>query len=284
MDIYLLFIVILLVFIFTNKDSQENLTSVINVKKELKPNEFEIYIIHMKKNSDRMINFNKYYDISDLSFKKYNIFPAVVGKNINLIDYVSPNGYKQILETERTNSRRHHYDLTRGAVGCYLSHLSIYKKIVESNLDYGIVFEDDSIIANDFYARLQYGLSVVPDDWDIFLLGVICLKCDIDKDYININRFWGTHGYIIKKKSAEKLLEYLDKPLSKQIDADMSLLIKRKIIKVYAINPIIVSQDTKFFSDIQSNVIESDEAFNEEFKNQQLMKFYAKNKIENRNT
>ena len=55
--------------------------------------------------------------------------------------------------------------------------------------------------------------------------------------------------------------------------------IKRKLINVYAINPIIVAQDVKFGSDIQMNVIDSPEAFNEEFRQEQLLKFYTKNKI-----
>lgn len=300
MHFELIIIVIILVYIFSK--SNENYSSIIssnddtlitsnsiltslfnttnnNYKKELTNDNFDIYIIHMETNTNRLLNFNRYYNISDLVFKKYNIFPAVIGKNLNLIDFVTPKAYEQILLTDKTKKKRFHYELTRGAVGCYLSHLSVYKKIIESNLKYGIVFEDDSIIANDFYDRLQYGLSVVPQDWDIYLLGLICLKCDINKDYININRFWGTHGYIIKKDSAKKILEYLDRPISKQIDADLSLLIKRKIINVYAINPIIVAQDGTFISDIQIDTLDSVDAFNEEFKQQELMNFYAKNKV-----
>jgi GR25 family glycosyltransferase involved in LPS biosynthesis len=110
----------------------------------------------------------------------------------------------------------------------------------------------------------------------MILLGVMCLKCDIEEEYIKINRFWGTHGYLINKQGARKLIEYLDKPLSKQIDADLSLLIKRGLIKVYGINPIIVAQDPKFGSDIQEIVEDSDKAFEEEFKQNEINKIQAK--------
>jgi glycosyl transferase family 25 len=284
MNIYLL-LVIFLILILINKYSIEGYDNIKRKRKNLKNNkfieqfnsdEFDVQLIHMKKNTDRLINFNNYYYNSDMKFKKFEIFPAIIGKEINLIEYVSSKGYQQILMTEKTKTRIHHYDLTRGAVGCYLSHLNIYKKLLESNYKYTIVFEDDVIMAADFYERLLYGLSVIPDDWDILLLGVMCLKCDIEKDYIKINRFWGTHGYLIKKEGARKLIEYLDKPLSKQIDADLSLLIKRKLINVYGINPIIVAQDPKFGSDIQETVEESDEAFEEEFKQNQINKIQAK--------
>jgi len=131
-------------------------------------------------------------------------------------------------------------------------------------------------MASDFHERLLTGLKVVPPDWDILLLGVMCLKCDIEENYIKINRFWGTHGYIVNKAGANKLLEFLDKPLSKQIDADTSLLIKRGLINVYGINPIIVAQDPVFGSDIQEIVVDSEEAFEEEFKQNQLNKIQAK--------
>jgi glycosyl transferase family 25 len=289
MNLELLLIVIILVYIFTCiKFSKENysstgkpirenyssiVTKIINEESSLNKDNFDVYLINMTKNVDRLQNFNKHYNKSDIAFKKFKVFPAIVGKNLNLINFVTPKAYEQIIEVEKTTKRRHHYDLTRGAVGCYLSHLSIYKKIIDSDKEYGIIFEDDSIMASDFYERLQYGINNIPDDWDIFLLGLTCLKCDIKLDYINVIRFWGTHGYIIKNKSAKKLLEYLDRPLSKQIDADISLLIKRKVIKVYGINPIIVAQEGSFKSDIQMDVIDSSEAFNEEFKQNQLNKF-----------
>lgn len=287
MNIYLA-IIIIIILIMLFRDPNEKFDNLINntiegfsekLTENFNSNEVEIYLIHMAKNIDRLQNFEQSYFNSDMSFKKFNIFPAVIGKDLNLINYVSPKAYKQILMSEKTGTRMHHYDLTRGAVGCYLSHLSIYKNIIEKNMKYGIIFEDDAIIANDFYKRLLYGLNVVPKNWDIFLLGVICLKCDVGKEYINIKRFWGTHGYIVNNQSAKKLLEYLDKPLSKQIDADMSLLIKKGIINVYAINPVIVVQDNKFGSDIQMSVTDSSVAFNEEFKQGVLMDFYAKNRI-----
>lgn len=286
MNIELILIVIILVFIFTK--SQENYSPILsdytisnNVNpnnNELNPNNFDIYIIHMKKNADRMINFDKYYNNSDLKFKKYNIFPAIIGKDLNLVDYVTPNTYQQIIETEKTLSRKHHYDLTRGAVGCYLSHIAIYKKIVNSGIPYGIVFEDDCIINSSFYEKLKDGLKKLPNDWDIFLLGLMCIKCDIKEDYVKVSRFWGTHAYIIKNKSAAKILEHLDKPLSKQIDADLSLLDKKNIIKIYSINPVITTQEGAFVSDIQLDVEDTSEAFNEEFRQRGLMKYRTNQK------
>jgi len=278
MNTFTLLIVCIILYLIINFGSKENFNS--KIVEKFNDSEFNVYVIHMAKNKDRLINFDEYYNKSDIKFKPYEIFPAVVGKDLNLVNYVTEKAYEQILMTERTGNRIHHYDLSPGAVGCYLSHLSIYKKLVNSNLKYAIIFEDDSIMVSNFYEKVLYSLNVVPDDWDILLLGVICLKCDEFKDYIKINRFWGTHGYIINKQSAKKILEFLDKPLSKQIDTDMSILIKRGLIKVYGVNPILVNQDPKFGSDIQSHVIDSPEAHNEEFIQQQLSKIHGKRIID----
>jgi GR25 family glycosyltransferase involved in LPS biosynthesis len=261
MNIQIIILILIIIFIFTkSKETYINVDN--NIK--LSSKDFDVYLINMPQKKDRLINFTKYYNNSDLKFKQFNILPAIVGKDLNLIEFVSPEGYKQILELEKTGNRKHHYDLSRGAVGCYLSHLSIYKQIVNSNYNYGIIFEDDSEMIQDIYKNMIEGLNKIPNNWDILLLGHICIKCDINTEYTKVHRFWGTHSYIIKKESADKLLKYLDKPLSKQIDADMSLLVKRGIINIYALNMSLAMQSTKFYSDIQSDVIESNDSFNEE--------------------
>ena len=134
MNIYYLIIIILfLILIIKNNNEKYVTTSNAIIKENFNGDDFNVYLIHMAKNKDRLTNFNNYHNNSDLSFKKINIFPAIVGRDLNLINFVSSKGYEQILMTERTNKRHHHYDLTRGAVGCYLSHLSIYKKKMNIN-------------------------------------------------------------------------------------------------------------------------------------------------------
>jgi GR25 family glycosyltransferase involved in LPS biosynthesis len=237
--------------------------------------DFNVYVINLKKNTERLDNFIYEYNKSDLKNIHLNVFPAIVGKELDLVNYVTPAAYKQILTSEVLKNRRYHYELTRGAVGCYLSHLNIWKKIAESDKKFGLIFEDDVKIADDFFARLLIGLKNVPNDWDIYTCGIMCLKCDIKPNFIKVNRFWGLHGYIIKKESAKIIYNELNKLINKQIDADLSLLIKYQKIKIYSINPIIVAQDGNFGSDIQIPVDKNSavDAFTEEFNQNQLTVF-----------
>jgi GR25 family glycosyltransferase involved in LPS biosynthesis len=266
--IYLFIAVIVVYFIFNKTGIFERFTN----------DDFDVYVINMVSNKERLESFKHQYEKSDLAWKNYIVYPAVVGKDLDIVNYVTPEAYSQLMEADAKKTRRHHYDITRGAVGCYLSHLDIYKKIAASDKKYGLIFEDDVMIATDFYKRMLFGLNTVPDDWDVYLLGLICLKCDVKNDYISVNRFWGTHGYLVKKDAALKLIENFDKLISKQIDADISLLIKQNKIKVYSINPIIVAQQNAFISDIQIPVENNIDAFNEEFNQKQIKNFKTKYK------
>jgi glycosyl transferase family 25 len=267
--IYLFIAVIVVYFIFNKTGIFEGFTN----------DDFDVYIINMVSNKERLESFKHQYEKSDLAWKKYIIYPAIVGKDLDIVKYVTPGAYSQLIEADVTKKRKHHYDITRGAIGCYLSHLDIYKKIAASDKKYGLIFEDDVMIATDFYKRMLFGLNTVPGDWDLYLLGLICLKCDVKNDYINVNRFWGTHGYLVKKEAAAKLIANLDKLISKQIDADISLLIKQDKIKVYSINPIIVAQHSSFISDIQIPVENNIDAFSEEFNQRQIKNFRTKYKL-----
>ena len=264
----LLFIVIIFIgfFILNKQELSENFTN----------DDFDVYVINLVSNKERLASFKYQYEKSDLSWKEYTVYPAIVGKDLDIKNYITPIAYNRLMEIDRTKKRKHHYDITRGAVGCYLSHLDIYKKIAASNKKYGLIFEDDVMIATDFYKRMLYGLNTVPNNWDIYLLGLICLKCNINNDYIDVNRFWGLHAYLVKKDTAAKLVNYLGKLINKQIDADLSLLIKQNKIKVYGVNPIIVAQHNKFESDIQIPVENNIDAFNEEFNQKQIKNFITK--------
>jgi GR25 family glycosyltransferase involved in LPS biosynthesis len=249
--IYLILVILLIIFICKNQK-----LFFTQVKKENFSNdEIDIYLINMKKNKNRLDHFIDLYNNSDLKNIKLNIFPAIVGKDLDLVKYVTPKTYKQIISTEASFKRNTHYELSRGAVGCYLSHLNIYKQIMESDKKYGLIFEDDVTFKPDFYHNLSQSILNIPDDWDILLCGVFCLDCDNLNGYSLIRKFWGLHAYIVKKESAKKIYNELNKPIGRQIDGDMEFLNKINKIKIYALNPEIASQVSVFGSDIQTPVI-----------------------------
>jgi glycosyl transferase family 25 len=148
--------------------------------------------------------------------------------------------------------------MTPGMVGCFLSHLDIYKKIVDGNKKYALIFEDDAImIRNIQRSAIQVFPQIMPADWDIILLGYdasnpIHHKTIQYNTYKKMHRFYGTHGYLITKAGARKMLNATQIPFKNQIDHEMGELCERGLLNVYGITNPVVWQEARF-TDVQTN-------------------------------
>lgn len=208
-----------------------------NRKQELSLSNITIYLINMAKSHDRYKRFKENIKKSDLSSVGFNRIEGVNGKSQNIKRLVSPEAYKRILESEKTNYRHYHYELTRGAVGCYLSHINVYKEVLRQRNKYAIIFEDDvRILKPNLLEEINKILPTIPKDWDILLLGCVCFVCGKFSSYYDVNRYFLMHGYIIKKSSAEKILHMIEnEPIEQQIDAKFSDLAERGLLKIYCL-------------------------------------------------
>jgi len=63
--------------------------------------------------------------------------------------------------------------ITRGMVGCFLSHRACWQRCVDDGKGPILVFEDDVILADNFTASLTAALDKLPDDWDVLMLGAL---------------------------------------------------------------------------------------------------------------
>ena len=215
-------------------------------------NKLEQYLINLEDRIDRFEitnNLLNYYDFTNVI--KY---PAIIGKNIpneELIKIVKPSAIKSILDNYRTK----HYELSYGAVGCYLSHINIWKKLEFNNLDYFLIFEDDTLPKFNFTHLQEIIKNYLPNDWDILLLGGIYNKCKYINDYVRkIYSFYETHAYIINKKGALKLLSKAF-PIKKQIDSFLSDLTQNNYINIYGITKNKWTQNPQINqSDIQTKI------------------------------
>ena len=119
--------------------------------------------------------------------------------------------------------------LSRGEIGCALSHLGVYKKMLSENIKTMIILEDDARLSPKFKEALQI-IYYLPRDWEILLLGYLqyklgnyakynLLKIPHIKTRIAkpIATFYGSHAYIIRQNTAKKILAQAKK-LYKPID------------------------------------------------------------------
>lgn len=122
--------------------------------------------------------------------------------------------------------------LKRGEYGCYLSHMNVWKSILESPEELHLILEDDVYFVLNFNSRLNRIIQKVKDvEWDIFYIGINYDESGSDlngtyvgdkKDgiYFPNNLGYGTHAYLIKKQT---ILNHMDKfwPIRLQIDLFM---------------------------------------------------------------
>lgn len=219
----------------------------------LSASDLDVYLINMGRNPDRLNKFVEQYSASDLAPIQFTRLEAVDGKKIDFSKYVSQKAYNEIMNAEKRGYRVKHYQLTRGAVGCYLSHMEIYKLIAKGNADYALIFEDDvHFQRKDMMQEIQSQIANMPTDWDMILLGCICYVCNNFESYYDVNKFILLHAYMITKSAAIKILNVLEKmPIEQQIDAVFSKMADEDILRIYCLKKQLAVQKSAMGTTIQ---------------------------------
>lgn len=125
----------------------------------------------------------------------------------------------------------------KNIIACALSHKKVWKKIVKSGLEYGMVFEDDCKLTNGFKHKLQLCIDELNENdknWDFLYLGYFGPSMETSNSIMNkfqniiLNKIQnknnihakyifvpvspvGFHSYIISRNCAKKLLQYMKK-------------------------------------------------------------------------
>jgi GR25 family glycosyltransferase involved in LPS biosynthesis len=212
------------------------------------------YLMNLKRRPDRLKRFLNEYNKSDMKFVQLKKIIAVDGSEIDILKIpLTETARGELKQIETTGFRSKHYQLTRGAIGCYLSHVKIWKDIVENNYKTALIFEDDAKVPKDILKRINTNMQYIPNDWDIILFGYHCKQCTKKLNYRKVERFELTHCYAISNTCILKMLKSGALfPISQQIDALLSEL--SEILNIYTIkNPIINQSNSR--TDIQMPLI-----------------------------
>lgn len=229
-------------------------------------NKIPIYVINLKKDIEKKLHMQA---LCEQHLLECHFVDAVYGKNLtedNIAQVYSKK--KAIHEFGR--------ELTKGEIGCALSHLSVYKEIVDKNIGMAIIFEDD-IVIQDGFLELINSVNFFPKNWECILLGHYRFsfrKLETASSYwkrVRINEkyeavrlmehAYGTHGYLINRKGAIKLIDAMSM-LSKPIDVYTG---DEKVYDMYAISPPCVTLDPIYSLD--SNLHDDREEINSDTQN-----------------
>lgn len=218
-----------------------------------------VFCISLNERDDRRERICKNFDFLNIIF-----FEAIDTREEKWTKYrnmIKESSFQKLITNNLLNTREYHHDLTSGAVGCFLSHLHIYQYIINHNLKYSLILEDDTkpTISN-YKEYLQHLFLYTPEDADIILLHYILprvSKYNINTINIALSKvepkkfqFWCLDSYIITRKGAKKILDNFDK-ITMQIDSFLAKLYREGKINIYITNKQYTTQsDNK--TDIQN--------------------------------
>lgn len=199
-----------------------------------------VFVINLDNRKDRLDRVTKQLSSVNIPFTRF----SAIRPNIENIknDDLWNKSYQGINKGKSDKWNQY----LKGALGCKMSHYYIIENAKKNNLEYVVIFEDDALICENAIKKIdEINLFFNNDKWDmLYLGGGIKNPSKVNNfDFIRkVNINLQTIGYIVKKKSYDKLLKYIISQTN-EIDNLYTCLQKYQIIKAY--NCELVYQDFK---------------------------------------
>lgn len=174
----------------------------------------KIYIINLYKDVDRLNN--AYKQLLKYNITNYERFPGI---NAAILSDNDINNNTTIIGK---------IFASRGMIGCGLSHINIWKKIVDNNINRTLILEDDFIFKEDFLNKFNKYIKKAPENFDIlflnsnFIMNKNIKLIDINDIFYKQLFISQTVGYIITLNGAKNILKYINK-VSYHIDVDLCI-------------------------------------------------------------
>lgn len=161
-----------------------------------------IHIINLPHRPDRRASILA--ELNKHNITNYDFVEAIPGSGLNLDTISIDKNYRPLRPNE---------------IGCYLSHVKVYEKILLSDQEIHLILEDDVYFINNFKNKLFQILDRVKlVEWDVFYIGINCYWPECKKGkyvyrplgiYYPDNIAYGTHAYLIKKSTINKIYDSL---------------------------------------------------------------------------
>ncbi|XP_064416916.1 procollagen galactosyltransferase 1 [Latimeria chalumnae] len=239
----------------------------------------EVFLINLKRRKDRRDQMLQALYEQGIESK---IIEAVDGKFLNN-SQIENLGIRML---PGYSDPYHSRPLTKGELGCFLSHYNIWKEIVERGLKKSLVFEDDLRFEVFFKRRLMNLMYEVEEeelDWDLIYIGRKRMQVEhSEKAVPNVRNlveadysYW-TLGYVISLQGAQKLLaaepllkmlpvdEFLPVMYNKHPVSDYMEHFENRNLQAFSAEPLLVfpthyTGDPGYISDTETSVLWDDE-------------------------
>jgi len=172
----------------------------------------------IEKNNIKVINLKKRED------RKKSMIEQFERENITNYEFIEAVDGSELKESQelRLLFEGNNFNYRKGVIGCALSHLNIYNRLInDDNNDYYVILEDDLDLCNDFKEKLEIHCKLFEEEQlEHLSLGVFdCNHLDQEKIKTieitifqkDVYNFWNVaFAYIISKNAARKMISYIN--------------------------------------------------------------------------
>lgn len=206
---------------------------------------FKVFLINLDKSQDRLEVCQQHLERYNIEFERVS---AVYGKDL------TQQQIDQFYDSKR-NQKGYKKDLNLGELGCYLSHIKCWQKIVDEQLDYALILEDDFKLSDSF-GQFEHIFEKLTE-WDFVRIAYPIkptatterLKITEQHDLVFYKKVpINTLAQAVSFRGAERLLA-ASKQIFRPIDVDIKHYWE-KGIDVLAIDPPLVNAHQDFSSEI----------------------------------
>lgn len=163
------------------------------------------YIINLEQSTDRKEYMRR--QMKKLPQLNYEFIPAVDGRKMN---------GKELSSSFDMKGSMYHYgrELMKGEVGCTLSHIRCYQKIVEENDACALILEDDIEVNHPEHIDISFVENIASCSKPVIVLlsGHYWYTSRYNSRMINVFSAYYTHAYVINQAAAQLLSNKLSFP------------------------------------------------------------------------
>ena len=229
-------------------------------------NQPKVFLINLDKSTERLEKSSERLAAQNIQFERIR---AIDGTKLT-------DAEVQAHYSSQLNSKQYYRNLGYGEIGCFLSHRLAWQKIVEQNLPYAIVLEDDFQLVGDLSAVFNT-IEFLTFDWQLLKLCAYQNRTRPIKATKQVNEQFdlvlhkkpltGCCAQAITYESAKRLLR-----VTEQFGCPVDTQIQRTWqtgVAVYSLMPFIIEQDGKVGSEITAAC-----------QNQVIRKYFFKRKVQ----
>jgi glycosyl transferase family 25 len=207
---------------------------------------YKIFLINLDEREDKFKSVKVQLDALGIDFERIS---AVRGVDLTEDDINS--AYSSVI-----NKNKYLKEMSVGEIGCYLSHRKVWAKIVDENLDFAVLIEDDAKLQDGFENVFELLNSL--DNWDYVKLNggrggrkvIESLAMTSKHSLVHYDKApVSTLAQGISLRGANKLLKF-SRPFYRPVDVDIQLYWEKNI-DVLGIEPKLVDK-ADFDSDIDN--------------------------------